>query len=200
MLLPIIRWVIHNRLGPELPINPRTVVRAGPVGKRLEAALRQSADCDLLVVHRDAVHGDHQHEARIAEITDAVAVLAAGSTRLPQHVCVVPVRMSEAWLLFDETAIRRAAGRPNGKVQLNLPRRGFDSIADPKQVLNDALDRASERTGRKLEAFKRDRRPSWVADWIGDFSPLQRLPAFRHFEGEIDRFAKTWEAERSDPN
>jgi hypothetical protein len=36
-------------------------------------------------------------------------------------VCVVPVRMMEAWLLIDEMAIRRVAGNPNGRIPIELP-------------------------------------------------------------------------------
>ena len=32
---------------------------------------------------------------------------------------IVPVRMTEAWLLLDESAIRRVAGRPHGDEPLD---------------------------------------------------------------------------------
>jgi hypothetical protein len=38
-----------------------------------------------------------------------------------RHIPVVPVRMTEAWLLADEFAIRSAPGNPNGTQSLDLP-------------------------------------------------------------------------------
>lgn len=55
-------------------------------------------------------------------------------------VAAVPVRMIEAWLLFDESAIRLAAGNPNGTTPLGLP--GMpraESVPDPKLLLRDAM-------------------------------------------------------------
>jgi hypothetical protein len=67
--------------------------------------IRQSLDlypCDLLFVHRDAEKEPMEH--RVQEITQAVSELAHQIEK--PAICVVPVRMQEAWLLFDEQAIR----------------------------------------------------------------------------------------------
>jgi hypothetical protein len=45
------------------------------------------------------------------------------STRIA--ICVIPVRMQEAWLLFDETAIKFAAGNRTYPKSLNLPLTGL---------------------------------------------------------------------------
>ena len=37
-------------------------------------------------------------------------------------VCVVPIRMTESWLLISEPAIRRAASNPRGREVIHLPR------------------------------------------------------------------------------
>lgn len=55
------------------------------------------------------------------------------------HVCVIPVRMTEAWLLFDEAAIRQAAGNRLGRAPLALP--PLDEVEqepDPKSLLYEA--------------------------------------------------------------
>jgi hypothetical protein len=64
---------------------------------------------DLLFVHRDADRGPTA--TRREEIRRAVAATMANQMTVP----VVPVRMTEAWLLIDEAAIRSAAGNPRGK-------------------------------------------------------------------------------------
>ena len=101
------------------------------------------------------------------------------------HVPVVPVRMTEAWLLIEEGAIRKAAGNPNGAVALDLPPLArVEGLPDPKRQLKGFLVAASEKTGRRLDQFRRDLnlRIQRVADFIDDFSPLQQLSAFQAFE------------------
>ncbi len=111
---------------------------------RLKTAL-EYYPCDLLFVHRDAER--QPREKRVAEILDAVRCLSSS----PPAVCVVPVRMTEAWLLIDEPALREAAGKPNGQVGLDLPPgSSLESVPNPKRTLFDALRKASELSGRKL--------------------------------------------------
>lgn len=146
---------------------------------RLSRAV-QEYPCDVLFVHRDAER--EPREKRVEEIRRAV--VAAG---VPACVPVVPVRMTEAWLLIEEGAIRRAAGNPNGEVSLPLPRlTSLETVADPKKLLRSCLIQASEKTGRRLEQFERDLpdRVQRVAELISDFAPLRQLPAFRDFENE----------------
>ena len=86
--------------------------------EKIQAAVKWYP-CDLLFIHRDA-EGQSLLE-RKAEIDEAVS-LACKTVAIPPAIAVVPVRMTEAWLLFDIPAIRAAAGNPNGSVDLDLPR------------------------------------------------------------------------------
>lgn len=136
--------------------------------------------CDVLFVHRDAER--EPREKRIAEINQAVE-----EARVQLHIPVIPVRMTEAWLLIDEQAIRRAADNPNGAVALELPPlTTLEQLPDPKAMLRGLLVAASEKTGRRLDQFRRDlnHRVQRVAQLIGDFVPLRALSAFRAFERE----------------
>jgi hypothetical protein len=139
--------------------------------------------CDVLFVHRDAETASR--ETRVDEITQAVAELAELT-----HVPVVPVRMTEAWLLIDERAIRQAAGNPNGHVDLKMPPLDrLESLPDPKKELRQRLLEASELGGRRRERLKRDLpgRVQRVADLMTDFGPLHGLSAFRAFESDTKR-------------
>ncbi|MHC5830744.1 MAG: hypothetical protein ACYT04_86055, partial [Nostoc sp.] len=75
--------------------------------------------CNLLFIHRDAER--EPREKRITEILEALQEAVKKSVVVPPHVCVIPVRMQEAWLLFDEAALRKAAGNPSGRQPLQLP-------------------------------------------------------------------------------
>ncbi len=196
MLLPVIRWTIRQHLGADQPINDILATRSGSLLQKIESALLGYGGCDLLIIHRDADKaGKAWHTARVAEIDGAVVEVRSRGVPLPTHLHVVPVRMSEAWLLFDAPAIRRAAARERGKSRIVLPSGRYDEVANPKQMLREALADASELTGRKLQNFRRDYRPRNVANEIDDFSPLRKLSAFRLFETEIAAFAAQWKAE-----
>ena len=94
--------------------------------------------------------------------------------------------MTEAWLLFDETAIRLAAGNPNGKNPLNLPDLStIEQIPDPKNILFEILREASGLTGRRLKAFNMAESRIRITALVSDFSPLGKLSAFQRLERNI---------------
>jgi hypothetical protein len=133
--------------------------------------------CDLLFVHRDAEH--QRADLRYEEIK------IANNTGRP-HVCVVPVRMQEAWLLLDEPALREAAGRPSGTNALNLPpAERWESLPNPKDVLHTALRAASGASGRRAKTFRPTQAVHRLADLVTDWSPLRRLSAFRRLENDV---------------
>lgn len=178
------RGYIPQFADPRLPRE-----KAGGLAQKLEWAARLYP-CDILFVHRDAEREPAQ--ARTEEITTA-----AQQSQIPLWVPVVPVRMTEAWLLIDTFAIRRAADNPNGQVELVLPRvSDLEAVPDPKHVLSDLLTRASETTGRRLAQFRTptnlSARRTRVADLIEDFTPLRRLSAFRAFEEATRAAAAKW--------
>lgn len=154
--------------------------RAG-LTQRIEKAL-ELYPADLLFVHRDT--DNFPFAARREEVMEAVSRLARPQLAVP----VVPVRMTEAWLLIDEAAIRRAAGNPSGTVALNLPRpRAIENLADPKAVLYEALHSASELSGRRRRKFNVVSAAGIVPEHIRDFEPLRQLPAFLEFESTLRR-------------
>ncbi|RKH60966.1 hypothetical protein [Corallococcus llansteffanensis] len=186
-LEPIINWTLAQAMKPSAALIDSQFAdfRDTPgAPRRLDERITRAVEqfpCDLLFVHRDAERDSP--ERRRDEIAEAIRDVG-----LAHVVCIVPVRMTEAWLLFDEPAIRRAAGNPHGTVSLNLPAASrFEVLPDPKQVLGDALLMASEAKGRKLRQFQRDisMLKHRVAELIEDFTPLRRLSAFQAFEHEV---------------
>lgn len=95
--------------------------------------------------------------------------------------------MQEAWLLFDERALRRAAGCPNGKEDLAVPALArIEHVPDPKKCLHDALRRASGAHGRRAKRFRPHVHAHRLSELIDDFSPLRRLSAFQALEQELE--------------
>lgn len=190
-LMPILGWLLRNKLPTtavqdqwadlgSLPKPPKTLI------ERIKKTL-DLYPCDLLFIHRDAETESYQN--RKAEIEQAVAEYKQKYEKLSPHVCVVPVRMQEAWLLIDEPALRRAAGNPNGKKQLKLPPvKALEGLPDPKDTLYNLLREASELSGRRRKQFKPDQAAHRLAELIDDFSPLRHLSAFGGLETDVDQF------------
>lgn len=156
--------------------------------RRVELCL-ELYPCELLFVHRDAESASY--EERVGEIRRKLTSIA-----VPPTVCVVPVRMQEAWFLFDEAAIREAAGNPNGSVRLELPSlRKVERISKAKDVLLELLRKASGLSGRRLKSFDARAHIHRLAQIIEDYSPLLEVPAFRALDTELKKVlaGNSWE-------
>lgn len=188
VLEPVLRWLldIHCpdatslQFAEHLPGNPKGMAA------RMATALDQYP-CELLFVHRDAesIHP----EIRRREIDEAWTAQAVG-----QHlVAIIPVRMTEAWLLLDEAAIRSASGNPNGTMPLKLPVAArLESLKDPKELLFEALRTASGRSAGRLKAFSPEARRHRVSELMFSYEPLRVLPSFARLEAQLQQiFLKT---------
>lgn len=191
-LLPLLTWLLqshHVKCAIQstwadlrrLPKAPKTL------SPRIISTL-ELYPCDLFFVHRDAEKEPRQK--RVSEIQEAI-LQAVKSVQVPPAVCVVPVRMQEAWLLFDEAALRRAAGNPHGRQPLELPDIAkLEELPDPKNVLYELLRQASGLPPRRLKKFSVNELVHRVAELINDFTPLRSLPAFVMLEAEIEQVIK----------
>lgn len=186
-LMPILTWLLRQHF-PNLPIQSRwsDLRRLRTPPRELHERIRESINwypCDLLFVHRDAETVSLVE--RLSEINQAVSN-ASVDRQMPAVVCVVPVRMTEAWLLFDINAIRQAAGNPHGTVPLNLPTLSdVESIPNPKRVLRDILRTAIELGARRRRRFDTNIAVQRIPECIEDFSPLRSLSAFIALEEEL---------------
>lgn len=181
-LLPIVQFLLDEWS----PLPHRTLfadsLHSGSLKLRLPKVI-ELFPCDLLFVHRDAER--EPLETRVQEIREALAESA------PQHfphICLVPVRMTESWLLLDELAIRSAAGNPDGRIPLKLPRAAaVEGLADPKSKLFESLVTAAEMTGRHRRRFSPEAARHRVAE-ILDPSMLRQLASFKFAEAQVREF------------
>ena len=187
-LIHPLRWLLIHE-GVTRPIEPAWAdLRQLPhppdgLGDRIRWA-GQLYPCDILFIHRDAER--EARERRVQEIRQALQRLSPDLFGQAPCVCVVPVRMTEAWFLFDESAIRRAAGNPAGRTPLSLPHSSIvESLPDPKQHLYSLLQAATERPARRLKRFSLSQAWYRLAESIDDFSPLLRLSAFTAMRADL---------------
>ena len=163
--------------------------RGNLLAEKIQEELQHSGDCDLLLLHRDA--GAYQEtrdagpERRYDEIRRAVS--EAGYTGA--WVGIVPVQMTEAWLLLDEPAIRKVAGRPHSNAPLGLPPPNqVESDSDPTGRLAEALIVASGASGRRLRRFERDL-PQIHRQLLEGLPPgglLEQVPSWVRFRDELE--------------
>lgn len=191
-LLPILDWTIRRHTN-QVFSGEFAYRRGQGLAEKIRNAL-EDAPCDLLFIHRDS---DREEPFRRYE--EIQAALTEAKVEQPS-VCVVPVRMMEAWLLFDPGVLRQAAGNRNSRATLNLPTHAqLENIADLKTVLREALRTASERRGRRLDEFNKQipaamRRITQLTD---DFSPLLRMSAFQRLQDDVRAIleARNWREE-----
>ncbi|MBF0487306.1 MAG: DUF4276 family protein [Nitrospirae bacterium] len=187
-LIPILEWLFDKHcpdksVKGEMADFSKLPKKPKKLEDRIETALDMRS-CDILFIHRDAEK--IQHKERVLEIRKVIEKIPVKPSEV---VCVVPVRMTEAWLLIDGAAIRKAADNPNGDIVLKLPKpKELETIPDPKEVLSQLLIQASGCTGgRKLDKFKEDisEKAFKVAENIEDYSQLRSLSAFQSLEEEL---------------
>ncbi|HNY31431.1 MAG TPA: hypothetical protein PKO15_11145 [Fibrobacteria bacterium] len=181
MLKPLLEWLVRHELKREIVVNCPEFGRMPRPPRTLADKIRKGmerCEVDILFVHRDAERQDPSR--RDEEIEVAIGSVAC----CPVHVAVVPVRMSEAWLLLDERAIRATAWNPRGTAPLGIPDPSRIESVDAKAVLQNALVTANGSKGRSLEQFERhiQERITQVAAQIADHAegwlPSYRLPSF----------------------
>ncbi len=189
VLIPILTWILRLQLPPMVPIQSicadlrRIPKPPKELPERIEKAVRLYP-CNLLFVHRDSE--GQAAEQRYFEIEKAIQQIQFQN--YPRYVGIVPVRMMEAWLLTNETAIRKASGNPNGDDSLNLPRcSDIEQLSDPKSLLHEALKTASGLHGRRKKQFNTSQAIRRIPDFIEDFSSLRQLRAFQKLEVDIRR-------------
>ena len=182
VLVPILNWSLRQNNVQSVSAqwaDFRRIRRPSNFEQRLRIAV-ELYPCDVLFVHRDA-------EAQSPELRRAEIAGSLNWLEIP-HVPVIPVRMTEAWLLADETAIRCAAGNPNGTEALNLPElRRLEEVPDPKEVLYDALVAASGLNARRRNKFPAQQRVPGLRITSMIFSRLNGLSAFRELQENIRR-------------
>ncbi len=181
--MPILDWLLRKHcqehaiesdwadLG-RLPQPPKTLP------EKIKVAL-DLYPCDILFIHRDAEK--ESYEIRHAEIIRALETLET-----PPAICVIPVRMQEAWLLFNKSAIRKAASNPNGRNNLNLPDTSLvQDIPNPKELLFTFIRESSGKHGARLKKLNLHKCAFLVAQYIDDFSPLRLTSAFDALETQL---------------
>lgn len=145
---------------------------------------------DLIVVHRDSDNAGT--DKRREEIAYGAQCSGVDARILP----VIPVRMTEAWLLLDESAIREVAGNPRGRMDLCLPKpHEVESRSNPKKILAEVLLLAGDATGRRRKDFEKrffnHRRQ--LLERLDPHGSICQLQSWQALVADIDVIATRWQ-------
>jgi hypothetical protein len=165
-----------------LPVSP-----GRDVTSQVRTVVPLAAPVDVVFVHRDADR--EAPSVRKQQVLDAVAAAIA---TLPA-VAVVPVRMTEAWLVLDERPLRMVAGNPSGREVLCLPGPArAESDPDPKRTLKRALQVASGLRGRRLRDFDHDfgHHRRQLLERLDLTGPVTQLASFQAFKVDVEAALK----------
>ncbi|CAN5226177.1 hypothetical protein BH10PSE16_BH10PSE16_42110 [soil metagenome] len=189
LLVPLIELLFsaHTELAYQVNCAEGLPPFSSGLRARIDAAL-ELFPCDFLFVHRDA------------EGIDATVRQQEIETNWPdsQHmtvlICVVPVRMTEAWLIANPEPIRSAVGNPNGTEALGLPAvKDIESLPDPKETLFAALKAASGLSATRKRRFNPHQFRHRVSELTDDLEPLRKLNSFKHLEAQVKKHLATWD-------
>lgn len=184
-LIPLLTALLAELL-PDTGFEPPAWV--SPQGKKtltekIAYALEpRNYQFDILFVHRDAEN--ERSERRRDEINKA---LPEGHHPV---ICVIPVKMTEAWLLTCENAIKQAVRNPQSTTKLNLPALSKIESCDAKSVLDTALTSATELNARRRNQFRPNEYRRLVAECTSDLTALRKVPSFKRLEEDLIQLFK----------
>ena len=185
--------LLSEHAAHDIDVGEPFVVNAATRSARDEAILdvaRQAHGYHLLVVHADAddVTPLRAMQERIMPGFQAVAAAhRAGEQVCDKLTAIVPVQMTEAWMLADNDALRNIIGALQTAQHLNLPARPalVEGIADPKARLREVLAAVqAERTRRRRTQRKIADLYEPLARQI-DLNRLYLAPSFAQFQEDL---------------
>lgn len=198
VLLHIINWLLDDLL-PTIPIQGNYADFSGlnnpPPFTKLDQRIEKAISlypCDVIFVHRDAeTKTIGSREIEIQGFWEKTT-----QTEQRKIIPLIPMRMTEAWLLFDHNAIKIAAGNRNFAGELALPKlTRLEDEPDPKAFLFNLIRKASDLKGRSLAKLRVHPTIHIVAETIRDYSPLRNLSAFQRFEVTVKETLQGFEFE-----
>lgn len=122
-----------------LPVQRISITKSTFI-EEVKSAARQANETGLIVlcVHTDA---DAETDVNAFEYKIYPAFTAIQNqltTECPILVAIVPIQMTEAWMLGDTTTLRQELGTDMTDHELRLLR-SPESVANPKKLLEDAI-------------------------------------------------------------
>ena len=181
---------VEEAVGTSIPfglVRAAKTGRGNVIARKIKTVLSADPALDLVFLHRDA--NAVGTAVRTKELEKIMSAVHANLEWVP----VIPVRATEAWLLLDETAIRRVAGNPGGEQPLQLPKPSqVENVSDPKELLKTAITKASGKQGRRLNRVKKSfgQHRRILLEQLPVGGALEQVPAWRQLKQSVSAFVK----------
>lgn len=166
-----------------MPVEP---AKKDDRAQSILAVARQVHGYHLLFVHADADASSTTPALR-QRIEPGVALIQAaqqrGETVCTDLVPIVPVQMTEAWMLVDRDALLSVIGTPPEHHNLDIPFRPqhVEQIADPKQQLARIF---AEALASRTRRVRRRHKIAELYEPLGrtvDLTVLAQTPSYQQF-------------------
>ncbi|MCX6030662.1 MAG: DUF4276 family protein [Chloroflexi bacterium] len=157
--------------------------------ERILEAARRSAGYHALVVHADA---DYPTSARALNERFGPGLERVSQARYNrQAVCdhllpIIPVQMTEAWMLADPEALRTVVGTATQALELGLPAHAHEVESDPypKQTLEQAIRKALASRPKRRRRIDLNTVYEPLARQIS-LERLAAVPSYRQFVADM---------------
>jgi hypothetical protein len=194
LFLPdLIRRTVKQSLSqsgqPYIDVKPVDPIGFSKTGMKQDEcilqAARYAADYNILIVHADA---DHRTADRALKERFHPGYILVQQTK--EGVCrcilpIVPVQMTEAWMLADPEALRAALGTSKKAQDPGLPAKAklVETDSDPKQTLKMLISRAN--THRPRHRHIELHSLYAILGRTIDLSRLRNVPAYQRFGHDL---------------
>jgi hypothetical protein len=154
--------------------------------ERILEAARRSAGYHALIVHADADHPT-PNQAMDERIRPGFERVYKAKERVCDKLLpIIPVQMTEAWMLIDSEALRSVIGTNIEAQALGLPTRAqqVESDRDPKQTLIQAIQNAIADRPRRRRRINLGTVYEPLARLI-NLERLSAVPAYQQFVSDM---------------
>lgn len=161
-------------------------VKTGTFINDVELLLKEASKIGSNVVcfHADADDKDDRNvlQYKIEPIISLVENL--GSDSCKNIVSIVPIRMSEAWMLADKKLLKEEIGTNKSDIELNINKYP-EAIADPKEVIIEALRIAQDHLPKRRNRITISDLYQPIGQKIS-INELENLSSFTRFRSSVE--------------
>lgn len=179
-----------NRSGQQyIDVKPVDPISFSKIGMKQDEcilqAARRAANYNILIVHADADYRTADKALKERFYPGYLLVQQAQEDVCRCMLPIVPVQMTEAWMLADPEALRAALGTSKNAQELGLPLKAklVEADPDPKRTLKMIVSKANTHRSRP-----RHLEVTPLYTLLGrtvDLSRLNHLPAYQRFVQDL---------------
>ena len=149
--------------------------------EKVTSAAKKAKWANILCVHTDS-DSESDDEAFNFRINPAFEYVKEEKGNLCKNlVAIVPIQMSEAWMLADSELLLEEIGANDRRRQLNLPRQNqIERKSDPKSLIEEILRITNDSSGRRRSRLTISELYTPISQKI-NLDHLKNLSAFDKF-------------------